>query len=99
MALMTNEVHKVLLNKARRDGLPLDRESTMTELRERFGESTLNAMPWGDMFMMDMMFVKEGGDYRCFEYDWPHNGDTVLVGGVEHIVYGRGLFTFQAEPL
>lgn len=93
-------VREYLQSKAVRTGQSiLDVEETWEELIGRFSAEQLRLLGWGDMFMMDMMYFKRGGNYRMDEHARPREGDVVMIGGVEHFVYETSLFTFSAEAV
>lgn len=96
---MLNDVRDVLQKFAVDQGRSvLDVNDTRQEITRRFGAS-VNVMSWGEMFMMDMMYFKCGGNYRLFEYNYPEVGDVVNVDGVARVVTDTSLFTFAAEEV
>lgn len=98
IARVAMNVRDVLQQKAvTRNQTVLDVDETYAELVERFGKDTLSLLGWGDMYMMDMMYFKRGGNYRMDQHNRPKEGDLIYIGGVLHGVYETSLFTFSAE--
>ena len=96
---MINDVRDVLQALAvEKNQRVLDVDDTRNEITRRFGES-VNVMSWGEMFMMDMMYFKRGGNYQLFKYNYPEVGDVVTVDGVNRVVTVTSLFTFAADEV
>jgi hypothetical protein len=95
-AVASQEVRNVLQKEALKTR-PLNRDAMYRLLLEMFGVDVLNIMSWGDMFMLDMMYFRAGGDFRMNDHGRPVEGTEVNIDGVTHYVTAAGLFTFQAE--
>jgi hypothetical protein len=74
----------------------LNVDDTLAELLARFRDEELRLLGWGDMFMLDMMYFKRGGNYRMDAHNRPREGDTLTIGGELHYVYETSFFTFSA---
>ncbi len=77
--------------------VPLDPRGTYEDLCAVFRNGTLELLGWGDMFMMDMMYAKQGGNFKMDDYGRPVQGSTVMIQGKPHVVTCNGIFTFAAE--
>jgi hypothetical protein len=77
----------------------LDPQTTFEELTTTFDNHTLEVVGWGDLFMLDMMYAKQGGNYKLHDYGRPQAGTIVTISNRPCVVTCTGIFTFAAEPM
>lgn len=100
VARAVNDLHKYLQAAAvLRHPTPLDPVRTYADLVTVFTSATLDALGWGDLFMMDMMYAKAGGKYLIREHGRPELHSEILIENERYIVTGVGMFTFNAESV
>jgi hypothetical protein len=100
VARMCNDVHDMLRQMTFDQKVhTLHADEAYEALVQKFGPDAWTIMAWGDMYMLDMMFIRSGGNFKMHEHGRPRFGDMLDLNDKAHIVTRTGLFTFQAEAV